>query len=223
MYIHLSCASYVGRLPAQISSNYGGFTAKQWKNWILIYSPLVLKGLLPTEHLGCWLLYVDTCHLICSTFIKVENVQSAHLFFVRFARRFEELYGKESFTPNIHLHMHLRECFLDYGPPHAFWCFSFERYNGILGSYHTNMREIECQFMRKFITQHAVHSLPTAPDNPLHDRLITRSAVTQICSSILDFCSSSVMTLEALLLHKKRLETPTMLSNNGIVVLLPPI
>ena len=38
--------SYVGRLPAQISSNYGGFTAKQWKNWILIYSPIVLKGFL---------------------------------------------------------------------------------------------------------------------------------------------------------------------------------
>ena len=150
-------------------------------------------------------------------------MQSAHLFFVLFARRFEELYGKESFTPNIHLYMHLRECFLDYSPPHAFWCFSFERYNGILGSYHTNKREIECQFMRNVITQQAVLSLPIAPDKPFHDLLITRYAVTQICSSILDFCSSSEMTLEALLLLKKRLETPTMFSNNGIAVLLPPI
>ena len=212
--------SYVGRLPAQISSNYGGFTAKQW---ILVYSPIVLKGLLPTEHLGCWLLFVRACHLICSTFLKVENVQSAHLFFVQFARCVEELYGKASFTPNLHLRMHLRECFMDYGPPHAFWCFSFDRYNGILGSYHTNKREIECQFMRKFITQQAVHCLPISPDNPLHDLLITRSAVTQICSSILDFCSSSVMTLEALLVHKKTLETSPVFSNNGIVVPLPPI
>ena len=84
--------SYVGRLHAKISSNNnGGFTAKQLKKLILIHSPIGLKGLLHTEHLGCWLLYVHACHLICSTFVKVENVQSAQLFFVWFARRFEQL------------------------------------------------------------------------------------------------------------------------------------
>ena len=87
--------SNVGRLPAQIASR---FTAKQWKNWNLIYSLVVLKDLVPTEYLGCWLLFVHACHLICSTLIKVENIHSAHMFFVQFARRFEELYGKESFT-----------------------------------------------------------------------------------------------------------------------------
>ena len=155
--------------------------------------------------------------------LKVEDIQSAHLFFVQFARRFQELYGREFFTPNIHLHMHLRECFMDYGPPHKFWCFSFERYNGILGSYHTNKREIESQFMRKFTTQQAVSCLQIAPDNPLNDLLITRSADTQACSSILDFCSSSAMTLQALLLNQKRLETLPIFSNNGIVVPLPPL
>ena len=33
--------SDVGRLPSQLASNYGSFTAKQWKNWILIYSPVI--------------------------------------------------------------------------------------------------------------------------------------------------------------------------------------
>ena len=46
--------------------------------------------------------------------------------------------------------MHLKQTFLDYGPPHATWCFAFERYNGILGSYHTNKCEIEPQVMKKF-------------------------------------------------------------------------
>ena len=61
---------------------------------------------------------------------------------------FEQSYGKELVTPNIHLHIHLKKCFLDYCQLYAFWCFSFKTYNGILGSYHTNKREIECQFMR---------------------------------------------------------------------------
>lgn len=34
----------IGRLPTRISSHHG---AKQWKNWILIYSVVALKGLLP--------------------------------------------------------------------------------------------------------------------------------------------------------------------------------
>ena len=36
----------VGRLPSRISSCHGTFTANQWKNWITIYSPVLLKGLL---------------------------------------------------------------------------------------------------------------------------------------------------------------------------------
>ena len=34
----------VGRLPNNISSNYGGFKAAQWRSWITIYSPVVLYG-----------------------------------------------------------------------------------------------------------------------------------------------------------------------------------
>ena len=62
------------------------------------YSPIVLKGLIPAEHVGCWLLFVRACNLICSPFLILENVQSAHLFFVQFANCVKEL---ESLTFNI--------------------------------------------------------------------------------------------------------------------------
>jgi hypothetical protein len=52
----------------------------------------------------------------------------------------------------MHLHLHLKKCILDHGPAHSFWCFSFERYNGLLGSFHTNQKNIEIQLMRKFIS-----------------------------------------------------------------------
>ena len=38
---------------------------------------------------------------------------------------------------NMHLHCHLRDILLDYGPVQSF---SFERYNGILGDLPTNHR-----------------------------------------------------------------------------------
>jgi len=33
----------VGRLPLKIGSGFAGFTADQWLNWVVIYSPVALK------------------------------------------------------------------------------------------------------------------------------------------------------------------------------------
>ena len=43
-------------LPKKISSNYGFYTAKQWKNWTPIYSLYTLEGIFGDNHLQCWLL-----------------------------------------------------------------------------------------------------------------------------------------------------------------------
>ena len=56
--------NYVGRLPINISSNYGGYTASQWQSWITLYSPVVLKDLLPSDHYRCWLLFVKACSIL---------------------------------------------------------------------------------------------------------------------------------------------------------------
>jgi len=147
-----------GRLPSNISSSYSSFTAAQWRNWITIYSPVVLKGLLPVEHLRCWLLFVQACQLLCRRIIQNFDVVTADLYLLNFCKKFENLYPN-SCTMNLHLHLHLKECFFDYGPPHAFWAFPFERFNGILESYFTNKKEIEGQIMRKFCQEQAVHDL----------------------------------------------------------------
>lgn len=102
----------IGRLPSSISSCYGAFTASQWKNWITIYSPLLLKGLLPQEHLRCWLLFVRACSLLCSNCIQKNAILSADTFFIQFCRECEYLYGSTGCTFNMHLHLHLKQIFL---------------------------------------------------------------------------------------------------------------
>ena len=47
---------------------------------------------------------------------------------------------------------------IDYGPLHNYWCFPFERYNGLLGKLPNNNRSIEAQVMNRFIKGN-VHSL----------------------------------------------------------------
>lgn len=143
----------IGRIPGEISCSFSGFTADQWKNWTTVYSLFALKGVLPDNHLECWRHFVLACKLLGKKVLTYSDIELGDRHLMEFCRTFQELYGKDLVTPNMHLHGHLKECLLDYGPFHSFWCFCFERFNGILGSFHTNNRSIEIQLMRKFLMQ----------------------------------------------------------------------
>jgi len=71
----------------------------------------------------------------------------------------ESLYCPSFLSINTHLHLHLQEIFKDYGPCYGFWLFSFERYNGVLGKYHTNQLSVEIQLMKRFIESVRIRSL----------------------------------------------------------------
>ena len=147
----LDVGTGIGRLPHRIASNYGSYTASQWKNWTLLYSMYCLKGLLPEIHIKCWQTFVLACQYLSSPVLTKTDILKADMLFIKFGERFERLYGKKAVTPNMHLHCHLKECILDCGPVHAFWCFSFERFNGILGGMQVNGRSVELQLMRKLL------------------------------------------------------------------------
>ena len=70
-----------------------------------------------------------------------------------------DIYGSEHCTPNMNLHCHLRDCLASFGPLYTFWCFAFERYNGILGSVHINGKAIESQLMKKFCHEQEANSI----------------------------------------------------------------
>ena len=116
----------VGRIPLKISSSFAGFTADQWRNWTTIFSAVALKDVIPNNHLRCWLLFVRACCLLSTRVIKVEAIDLADSYLIQFCKQFCLLYGAEAATPNMHLHLHLKQCLLDYGPVHSFWCFAFE-------------------------------------------------------------------------------------------------
>lgn len=74
-----------------------------------------------------------SCSLLCTRYLKKENIQLADRYLQLFCSKYEEVNGKEACTPNMHLHLHLKECLNDYGPLYSFWCYAFERHNGMLG------------------------------------------------------------------------------------------
>ena len=150
----------VGRIPHNIESQMSaaGLTADQWKTWTCLYSLYVLHDVLPKEHLECWWLFVQACILICQPIITHAVIDKADKFLMEFCQAVETLYETQSCTINLHLHCHLAECLRDYWPVHATWCFSFERYNGILGGTPNNSHslQVEKTMMNRFIQQKIV-------------------------------------------------------------------
>lgn len=154
----------IGRIPRKIETKFAGFTADQYKNWVNLYSIPCLYNILDEEHMECWRHFVLACRLLCKKVISKSDINLADILLLQFCRRVERLYGKEFITQNMHMHVHLKQVLLDYGPVYGFWLFSYERYNGILEHQPTNNRSIEIQLMSRFVRDNNAYAAQSPVD-----------------------------------------------------------
>ena len=150
--------SDMGRIPRKIKTGFSSFTADQFKNWITVFSIPALYAILPSQHLECWRHFVLACRILCKHSLSMDDISLFDALLMQFCRRIQQMYGESAVTPNIHMHAHLKEDLLSYGPAYEFWLFSFERYNGILGNQPTNNRLPEPQLMQRFIDDNSAYS-----------------------------------------------------------------
>ena len=157
------CPEDTGRIPSNTTSNFGGFTGNQWKNWTELFSLIVLRDKITGAHLECWRHFVLASRLLSKASLSTTELLLADALLLQFCRRCVNLYGEEVGTPNMHLHAHIRECVEDYGPTPGFWLFAFERYNGMLGKQPNNNHSPEVQIMRRFTRESSLyHIQPSA-------------------------------------------------------------
>ena len=125
----------LGRKPTKIATGEGfsGYTADQWRSFIMIYATPIMWDLLDEADRKILANFVRACSLLVCRIINNEALDEAHFRLHQVGRLIEENYGQEYITPNIHLSLHIIECCKDYGPIYLFWCYSFERMNGVLG------------------------------------------------------------------------------------------
>ena len=146
----VSKSKEIGRMTRSMG-HYKSLKAEEWKNWVILFSLYCLKDILPKNIFNIWQMFVRACNLLLQMSISDSEIEDAHRLLQIYCIKFQETFGKESCTPNMHMHLHLKECIFDYGPVYAFWTFSFERYNGKLGSFPTNNRDMTVSMMKKFI------------------------------------------------------------------------
>ena len=61
----MNTSNDIGTVGSKISSNYGAFTAQEWKNWTNIHSMHALVGILPENHSLVWETFVLASRILC--------------------------------------------------------------------------------------------------------------------------------------------------------------
>ena len=61
--------------------------------------------------------------------------------------------------------LHIPDMIKDFGPPHSFWCFSFERMNGILSGLPNSNHHVELELFTRFLKDVDIGSV--LPPDPL--------------------------------------------------------
>ena len=144
----------------------------------------------------CWQLFVKASRILSQNVSSHTDIEKADLMLWKFCKQFQLLFGKDNVSCNMHLHNHLKDCLLDYGPIHSFWRFSFERLNGHLGKFPNNNRSIEMQIMRKLTTSHFLTTVKLPEEFSFELSALCPSYDQNI--NELSFCSKHTLQIEEL-------------------------
>ena len=148
-----------GTLPSAISTAFHSMKSDEYKTWVLFISLFALRGILPKPQFNMWQMFVRACKILLKGYISPDELTTAHNLLKLFNTTFQSTLGSQHCTPNMHMALHIKGCISDFGPVYGFWCYSFERYNGILGNYQTNNKSITVQLMKKFLNhRHTINA-----------------------------------------------------------------
>ncbi|XP_033122015.1 uncharacterized protein LOC117121027 [Anneissia japonica] len=125
--------------------------AHEWRAWLLHYSPLVLKHVLPSTHYTHWLYLVSAMYMLLDDDVSIDMINNSELLLMKFVLDAEEIYGKEYITYNMHLLTHMADSVRNWGPLWSISCFAFESMNHKLGKMISGTQHIEKQIAHKFL------------------------------------------------------------------------
>ncbi|KAJ8666566.1 hypothetical protein QAD02_008228 [Eretmocerus hayati] len=140
----LKLPSYIPRIPRDVS-DYNYFEASGDKTFLLVYSPIILDGIMEKKYLEHHLLLVHGISLLNKSCVTGEDIAETEKLLTEYDLRFEFLYGKKYRTCNLHLLQHSPENVEKFGLGWNLNCFALEHLNGELKSYVHGSKNPELQ------------------------------------------------------------------------------
>ncbi|XP_071855403.1 uncharacterized protein [Apostichopus japonicus] len=134
--------------------------ATEWKNFLL-YSPVILCGLLPARFLTHWWLLVYAIYSLGSSTVTTKMIQDSKCALLKFVIQMQDLYGLEHISYNVHQLTHLSQYVLNWGPLWASSAFAFEDNNQRIKSFFKGTKGIAKQIMKNSLIFNKLDSLAT--------------------------------------------------------------
>ena len=128
--------SWIGRAPPKLGDGrHGKLSADQWRTACtvnLVVTLVRLWGSKPLNDRQYQMLVnfmdlVTACKLAMMRKMTPNRIELFQQHMHRYLETMKELYVYSGLTPNHHLSLHLPKLFENFGPPHAWNCFIFER------------------------------------------------------------------------------------------------
>lgn len=119
------------RLPYNIEE-YNRWKANELRSFLLYYGHFVLKDFLPNQFYDHFMLLSTSIYTFLKESISEEEFYEASASLIKFVNLFENLYGEEKMTYNIHVTRHIPDTVYNNGPLWAYSMFSSESKNSYL-------------------------------------------------------------------------------------------
>ena len=103
--------------------------AREWENWILYYSTIILHFFLDKRYVLHWIKLVEALYILLQSEIGIDELDQADPLIHEFVTETQHLYSKVAMSYNVHILLHLAKSVLNWGPLFAHSAFGFESGN----------------------------------------------------------------------------------------------
>jgi hypothetical protein len=141
----------IKRLPRRLSQ-MKFWKASELRHFLLLYSPVVLKDVLPRAYYAHWLLLVNGVTVLLGDAITSEMLSLSRSCFNKFVVLVSSLYGKEYVSYNVHCLSHLTDAVINWGPLWAHSAFVFEDVIRFLKTLYHGTQPVPKQVFQSFCT-----------------------------------------------------------------------
>ena len=132
-----------------------GLRASQWLHYGITYARVCLRDLLNPSIYNCYKTLIEACEVLLAYSLSEQDIQLLEERLLRHHQTFKEEYGEFQVKAKHHMALHIPQAIRDYGPVCNFWCFAYERLNGVMGQYVHSTTSPEVQIYKKFISDQA--------------------------------------------------------------------
>ncbi|KAI6001766.1 hypothetical protein EDD15DRAFT_2158234, partial [Pisolithus albus] len=157
----LHIPSWVTPAPRRAgSARHGKISADQYQTLFTVNLPFTLGRLWGTKEPDSaeYKMFANFMDLVSAVKLAMKHTMTAdhiskyRFYMKRYLQTLVDLYPGLCLSPTHHICLHLADLFENFGPAHAWRCFPFERYNGMLQQIPTNGKhsELEQTMLRRF-------------------------------------------------------------------------